>query len=245
MSQISPPQGISIDEQVIDSDLLTTELASIDVLNEFFRANGWATTYRQVNPGPLRLQMAGRLIGNISLFSHFYDQRIVTVSHSPEDVVSVYLGLSNEEVRISGHVGNLDTIVIAPPGTTMTVAAPSGASGVLIDIPTMMFQEFLQAVTGRDSIEPAAQITSFRPGLRTLAPLHWSLRSCLSGADYRQSEHGDDARIVTPLCELLHGPWWTDPHASSLDWAETVMTASCVLRVDKPCIILLLGGIYG
>jgi len=199
-------QDSSTEELAIDSGLLFETLPSIDVLNEFYRANGWDADYRQITPGPLQLQIAGRLIGDVSLFRECSGQRIAAASQSPEDIVSVLVALSNEEIRISGHVANPDTLVIVPPGTAMNIAAPSGGDGVTIDIPKAMFREFLHAVAGLDSTGTSGQIASFRPGRRRLAPLHQFCKELLSGADYRRPEHGDDARIVTRLCKLLRNP---------------------------------------
>jgi len=199
-------QEISTDELVADPDLLIEDLPSIDILNEFYRANGWDADYRQITPGPLRLQIAGRLIGDVSLFRESSGRRIAAASQSPEDVVSILVTLSNEEIRVSGHAANHDTILVVPPSVALNIAAPGGGDGVTIDIPKTMFREFLHAVTGRDSIGPATHIVSFQPGRRRLAPLRQTVKDLLSGADYRPPEHGDDARIVTRLCKLLRNP---------------------------------------
>ena len=199
-------RDIGTDELVADPDLLIEELPSIDVLNEFYRANGWDADYHQITPGPLHLQVAGRLIGDVTLFRESSSRRIAAASQSPEDVVTVLLTLSNEEIRVSGHAANHDTIIIVPPGSALNIAAPSGGDGVTIDIPKAMFQEFLHAVAGLDSTGLSRQIASFRPGRCRLAPLRQTCKGLLSGAGYRRFEHGDDARIVTHLCKLLRNP---------------------------------------
>ena len=199
-------QDISSEELAVDPGLLFETLPSIDILNEFYRANGWDADYRQITPGPLRLQIAGRLIGDVALFREFYGQRIASATQTPDDTVSILVALSAEEFRVSGHTGNQDTFVIVPPGTAVNIGAPGGGDGVTIDIPKTMFQEFLHAVAGLDSASPAEQIASFRPGRRRLAPLHQLCKEFLSTADYRRPEHGDDARIVTHLCKLLRNP---------------------------------------
>ena len=199
-------QDIRADELNADPGLLIEDLPSIDILNEFYRANGWDADYRQITPGPFRVQIAGRLIDDISLFREASGPRIAAASQSPDDCVSVILGTSADEFRMSGYKANHNRVLVVPPGFALSITVPNGGEALTVDIPEAVFREFLQAVTGRDSMDPVTQIASFTVGTRRLAPLHQMIKGYLSVAGYRRVEPGDRERLVTRICGLLHHP---------------------------------------
>lgn len=196
-------QDISTDELMANPEQLNKDLPSIDIVNEFYRANGWDADYRQITPGPFWMQISACLFGDVSLFREIPGQQISSVMQSPEDTVTVLAAFSNDEIKVSGHAVSNDTIVIIPPHSDMNITTPRGCEGITIDIPQAMFQEFLDAVTGLDSAGPAGQVVSFRLGKRRLAALHQMLYYHLPISSYRLPEHGDDVRLVTHLCTLL------------------------------------------
>ena len=198
-----PELSTDADELAVEPELLIEDLPSIYVLNEFYRVNGWDAYFRQLKPGPFRLQIAGRLINDVTLIRESYGQRFASEAQSPANVVSILLMLSGE-MRMSGHVADLDTMFVIAPDAEMHFVSSTGAAALTIDVPESMFREVLQSVTGNTWPAEDGRIAAIRAGQGELEVLRTTVIRSLHGSGNWHC--ADDARIVTKVCRLLDSP---------------------------------------
>jgi len=176
------------------------QFRAVEILNDFYAANGWTSDYVQVKPGQLTIEISSLAFGDIVLGREKVDRLVVGSAQSADAMFSILMSLNGGEPRVSGHKISKDNLLVIPPGIDMDIAMDAGTDVATIVIPIDMLGEYFTAIGNDDSLLETQDIASLQVHNGHIEPLRRLTRDLLSG---RSVGNALDSTFASRLAQAM------------------------------------------
>ena len=119
----------------VNPGVITRGFRAIEALNEFHAVNGWDADYRQIEPGPLTVELASLKLGHIELFRARMNRRLESSTTSIKSAYSLITALSDSPLHIDGTIVGRQDLLLVPPNTQLDIVTTAGAHAFTIHVP--------------------------------------------------------------------------------------------------------------
>ena len=194
-------------DQPLNIGPVVEDFQAIEMLREHLAKVGWAVEYRQLEAGQLQARMAYREAGGIVLANTAVSHRVVGSSRSPDDMFTIAMSASGNELLLNGRSIDQDGLLVIPPKTDVHVSSVDGGWSVLsIQMSVDMLAEYLETVHDDHSVVETKEITQFEQAKTVIEPLRRMVALALSQRPGAQTHAVEESVFTAKMTRLLVRP---------------------------------------
>lgn len=182
---------------------LVEEFNATEALNAFYVDNSWDCRYQQIGKGPLRVEVASRMMENLGVGAESVSQRLWGHARSGAGMISVIFALTDADIAINGLRLDQDRLFIIPPNESMDIVLGQGAYPVTMLVAVDMYESYRAGNGGNEAAPGINKIAVIDVGREDLDPIRRLALGILHKKPNQEAVSGLEDAVVEELLRLV------------------------------------------